>query len=100
MLEKLLKIICKRYDGGKCMCNAHQFGVRNCDAACPVRLDAGSIIEAGFVQVVRCKDCKHWLTHNGARYGVCMYLEDLSGDLVHTLAEDYCSRGERRREDE
>lgn len=94
MLEKILKVICKGYDGGKCTYNSHQFGVRKCEGSCPVRSDAGRLIDAGFVQVVRCKECKHWQSHKGARYGVCMYLEDLSGDLVHTLAQDYCSRGE------
>lgn len=49
---------------------------------------------ADVAPVVRWKECKHWQSHKGARYGVCMYLEDLNGDLVHTLAQDYCSRGE------
>lgn len=94
MVEKIVKIICPNYDDGKCTCNAHQFGIRRCDGPCPVRMDAGSIIDAGFVQVVRCKDCKHWLTHNGARYGVCGYLGDLCGELVHVTGKDYCSHGE------
>lgn len=45
---------------------------------------------ADVVEVVRCKDCKHWLGHPEDMYGDC--------GLTYTyLANyDFCSEGERK----
>ena len=42
-----------------------------------------------FVEVVRCKDCKH------CDHGVCIH--DFACNLIR--ADDYCSYGERREEE-
>ena len=44
--------------------------------------------------IVKCRNCCHWAVCRDARYGICGYLEDLCGELVHVTAEDYCSHGE------
>lgn len=49
--------------------------------------------ERGFVQVVRCKDCKHYIVEGiTTQYGWCH-------EYKHSVNEDdYCSYGERREE--
>lgn len=44
--------------------------------------------------IVKCRNCCHWSVCRDARYGICGYLEDLCGELVHMTADDYCSHGE------
>ena len=47
--------------------------------------------KADFVEVVRCKDCKHWRTEHdgfcGASYALCE---------INNANNDYCSYGERK----
>lgn len=43
------------------------------------------------VEVVRCKNCKHWAMHSW-----CSRLAPF--DKVYMGADDFCSRGERREE--
>lgn len=43
-----------------------------------------------LVEVVRCKECKHWWETMGANYGDCDHF------CIDTLADDFCSYGERR----
>ena len=45
--------------------------------------------------VVKCRNCCHWAVCRDTRYGICGYLEDLCGELVHVTGEDFCSHGER-----
>lgn len=44
-----------------------------------------------MVEVVRCKDCKHWAMHSW-----CSRLAPF--DKVYMGADDYCSKGKRRDE--
>ena len=53
------------------------------------------IIEHRREDIVHCKDCKHWASHQHVKYGVCQYFEDVCETQVHTRAEDFCSHGER-----
>lgn len=98
MLEKLLKIICPDHVDGKCYYNVGLFGESECGGGCPKRDAAQELIDAGFVQVVRCKDCKHAqrqeLKKSGGFEGlICEY------DQEHFTAGDhFCSCGERREE--
>lgn len=48
------------------------------------------------VEVVRCKDCKHWrMTVSTGTYGECM-CDDMETNVLYTMADDYCSHGERK----
>ena len=54
-----------------------------------------------LVEVVRCKDCKHWDEyHNGSLdgpgmgNGIC--IEDPHNWIDHRKADDFCSYGERK----
>ena len=56
------------------------------------------------VEVVRCKDCKHWdeyrigsLEGPGTGDGCC--LADPNNWIDHRMADDFCSYGERRTDD-
>ena len=51
---------------------------------------------ADVVEVVRCKDCKHWKRMNGDKRLQCFH----GHGLIRTTENDYCSRGERREENE
>ena len=48
------------------------------------------------VEVVRCKDCKHW--YNGHSINYCKRFWDDDGEpkLYQCGAEDFCSKGERK----
>lgn len=47
-----------------------------------------------FVDVVRCKDCKHW---SGIALGMrCMYHSFPPNAYIYKQADDFCSYGERR----
>ena len=54
-------------------------------------------VESGaLVEVVRCKDCKHWC-YEYDDVGLCVTdVPDIDG--VQRLADDFCSYGERRTE--
>lgn len=45
-----------------------------------------------FAEVVRCKDCKHWLA-----YGVCNI--HITYPALWTKENDFCSYGERKNDD-
>ena len=47
-----------------------------------------------FVEVVRCRDCKHYESHGNGKYGLCKHYKGkgLRNDT------DYCSYGKRREE--
>lgn len=45
------------------------------------------------IEVVRCKDCKHWIEEKD----LGMYCSCWSGMMSETVAEDFCSYGERKR---
>ena len=52
-----------------------------------------------FVEVVRCKDCKHcdkYTKWNDQEYLGCSW----NGEIYEVEAEHYCSYGERRTEDD
>lgn len=52
-----------------------------------------------FVDVVRCKDCKHWDCYGGedSHKGDCLELEGLDCCMYE---DDFCSYGERKKEDD
>lgn len=50
---------------------------------------------ADVVEVVRCKDCKHW--HSNTEFcGIWSF--NFQNIAQRTLRDDYCSRAERREE--
>jgi repressor LexA len=63
------------------------------------RIDDASTVYADVVEVVRCKDCKHWYEQEG----VCLKI--YSAGAVSSYAwqfrnpDDYCSYGERKDND-
>ena len=57
-------------------------------------IDDAPTIDA--VEVVRCKDCKYW--HSNTEF--CDVWSRANFIAQRTLADDYCSRGERRAESE
>ena len=61
------------------------------NAQLEVILNAYRAISADAVEVVRCKDCKYW--HGNTEF--CDIWSHLN-IAQRTLADDYCSRGERR----
>ena len=46
------------------------------------------------VEVVRCRDCKHWQEHDGEMYCGCW-----ANLMTDPAADDFCSYGERREEE-
>lgn len=46
--------------------------------------------------VVRCKDCKHWETDKDYSQTAWCTFWTLDSTLLHTMATDYCSYGERK----
>ncbi len=42
--------------------------------------------------IIRCKDCKHYRDN----VGECEYVWEHQGVIVDVLADDFCSRGEKR----
>ena len=49
--------------------------------------------EAEWVEVTRCKDCKHW---EGERRGYFYYFEQCSLHECTASSDDFCSWAERR----
>lgn len=69
----------------------------NCDESCSAIIrDVENLSVADAVEVVRCKDCKHWrMTVSTGTYGECM-CDDMETNVLYTMADDYCSYGERK----
>ena len=42
------------------------------------------------IDIVRCKECRHWWEMTGANYGDCDHF------AMDTIADAFCSYGERR----
>jgi len=59
------------------------------------------IEEAGSIDIVRCKECKHWDDRREDSWwsedGACLKTSRL-GDATYRNADDYCSYGEREGE--
>jgi len=51
-------------------------------------VDYDSVMNAPSIDIVRCKECKHWFSDGGA----IMFCEQTD---LPTDADDYCSWGER-----
>ena len=51
------------------------------------------------VEIVRCKDCKHFYSLPNDHYGRCEYFGWYGADPVVNI-NDYCSHGERRTDNE
>jgi hypothetical protein len=49
------------------------------------------VLQAGWTKPVPCKDCKHWLEHDGEMFCHCY-----ANLMTDTAADDFCSYGERR----
>lgn len=57
-IDEIVKIICHyRTDDGKCNCNAHQFGVRECSDPCAYRQIAEQLVDAEYAPVVHGEWC-------------------------------------------
>jgi hypothetical protein len=56
-----------------------------------VRNFLAKIPKVDAVEVVRCKDCKHWQEHDGDMYCGCW-----ANLMTDTAADDFCSYGERK----
>lgn len=52
-------------------------------------------VDVEFVEVVRCKDCKHWINKHG---GFCQASNALSE--VNNENNDFCSYGERKQKND
>ena len=52
-----------------------------------------AVDEAPSVDIVRCRECKHWLDGSG----LCKHWSKLYGSVL-TKADDFCSYGEREGE--
>lgn len=89
--KELHKLLC----GDKCGCNEEDCGMEE-------RCHAGKIIEeistADAVEVVRCKDCKHY-TPEGEWCEIHSHFTD-AGLLIRDWngfnKDDFCSKGERK----
>lgn len=58
---------------------------------------AETLPTADVVEVVRCKDCKYYETHRPIHKKVC---EKNEGHLIPMQPDDFCSYGERRKDDD
>jgi hypothetical protein len=63
---------------------------KNCEDMQDVIYKLRDYPSADVVEVVRCKDCKHYATDNG---GVC---NKENGGLMFSTKTDFCSYGERK----
>ena len=88
MMEKQQKILDMAKDICRVKLNCND--VCNPISACDALRYAERAVEAGYVKVVRCKECKH---HRDLDGGV--KCERIDG-LLMTLPNDYCSYGERK----
>lgn len=59
---------------------------------CETDINEGHKPDADIVQVVRCRDCKHFT--EGMTVGICYRIEDKP--LIPCVYNHYCSYGERR----
>lgn len=60
-----------------------------------------NVDNAPTVDIVQCKDCKYWHEHYIADSTCCWYWSEWSmACIMPTDADDFCSRGERRGEEE
>ena len=68
-IDEIVKIICYYHtDDGKCNCNAHQFGVRECSDPCAYRQIAEQLVDAGYAPVVH----GEWIDRDGKTWcSVC-----------------------------
>ena len=57
--------------------------------ACGVKADRKT---EPSIDIVRCKECKHWWETTGANYGDCEHF------ALDTIADAFCSYGEREGE--
>ena len=67
------------------------------------RTKAGAVIfvPKDYVQIVRCKDCKHWEVcdeEDGISYGQCMNPLWVISNTVFLNEDWYCADGERKEE--
>ena len=60
-----------------------------------------AVREQPSIDIVRCKECKHWDDHRNdswwSRDGACLKTSRL-GDATYRNADDFCSYGEREGE--
>ncbi len=81
--------------GSKCETCAHEYDTMYSPHCAPCRAGEGSPkweSKSDYVQVVRCKDCKHWERGKFGN-GTC---EHMMGDqFCYSGPEDYCSCGVR-----
>ena len=55
---------------------------------------------ADVVEVIRCKDCDFWNKDENILGGICDEWSDFEDSIIsYTKPDDYCSRGERKEEE-
>lgn len=78
-------------------------------SACDALKYAERAVEAGYIKVVRCKECKFYNSeyecYNGDPFGRCDHPQqeydiECYDMWVATKPDDFCSYGERRTDDE
>ena len=55
------------------------------------------IDDSDVVEVVRCKDCKHYQCCGNNAHGLCFDPKRKDGGTHEVYEDDFCSYGERRR---
>lgn len=95
-LDSLIVEFNKRCRGECCCCTEDYCGSGNDGCGCRV-IDEAPTVDA--VEVVRCKDCKHWLQRSAEVYRP-VGIEGCACDswIRITQENDFCSRGERKDE--
>ena len=72
----------------------HECKATNEDGTCKLDLFISTAPTIDAVEVVRCKECKHWICNpNTEEWGKCKWISDEQFDVVMN-DDDFCSYGE------
>lgn len=75
--------------------------LRNPFESCFSERDVVNMLEArptvDAVEVVRCKECKHWYEYScNEEYGSCHFWQANDNENTETESDDFCSYGQRK----
>ena len=75
--------------------------LRNPFESCFSERDVVNMLEArptvDAVEVVRCKECKHWYEYScNEKYGSCHFWQANDNENTETESDDFCSYGQRK----
>ena len=89
LMDAFRNYMVERYDKEKCVSEEN---CKTCEKSCLWRKIVSVAPTVDAVEVVRCKDCKHWLKcePSGTNCRVCANTTKIR------LPYDFCSYGERR----